>query len=100
MLHGLFSSCRELGLLFVAVLGLLITVASLIVEPGLWGTWASVVAVPGHKLSCSTACGIFLDQGSNPCLLDWQANSLPLSHQENPHMAFKLFLSVNSSTSF
>ena len=51
-------------------------------------------------LSCSMAHGIFLDQGSNPCLLDWQANSLPLSHQENPHMAFKLFLSVNSSTSF
>ena len=27
----------------------------------------SVVLV--HGLSCSAACGIFLDQGSNPCLL-------------------------------
>ena len=24
--------------------------------------------------------GIFLSQGSNPCLLHWQADSLPLSH--------------------
>ena len=28
-----------------------------------------------HGLSCSAACGIFLDQGSNPCLLHWQADS-------------------------
>ena len=28
--------------------------------------------------------GIFLTQGSNPCLLPWQANSLPLSHQGSP----------------
>ena len=28
--------------------------------------------------------GIFLTQGSNPCLLHWQVNSLPLSHLENP----------------
>ena len=29
------------------------------------GTWASVVVV--HGFSCSAACGIFLDQGSNLC---------------------------------
>ena len=29
------------------------------------------------------ACGIFLDQGSNSCLLHWQADSLPLSHLES-----------------
>ena len=34
-----------------------------------------------HGLSCSTAHGIFPDQGSNPCLLHWQVNSLPLSSQ-------------------
>ena len=28
------------------------------------GTWAAVVVA--HGLSCSTACGIFLDQGSSP----------------------------------
>ena len=33
-----------------------------------------------HKLSCSVACGIFPDQGLNLCLLNWQADSLPLSH--------------------
>ena len=27
--------------------------------------------------------GIFLTQGSNPCLLYWQENSLPLSHQRS-----------------
>ena len=31
------------------------------------GTWASVVVA--HGLSCSMACGIFLDQRSNPCPL-------------------------------
>ena len=28
--------------------------------------------------------GTFLTQGSNPCLLHWQAGSLPLSHQGSP----------------
>ena len=32
-------------------------------------------------LRCSVACGVFLDQGLNPCLLHWQADSLPLSLQ-------------------
>ena len=39
----------------------------------------SVVVVLG--LSCSPARGIFPDQGLNLCLLHWQADSLPLSHQ-------------------
>ena len=52
------------------------------------GSWTSVVVV--HKLSCSAACGIFLDQGLNPCPLHWQADSLPLSHQENPSSGFIL----------
>ena len=30
------------------------------------------------------ACGIFLNQGSNLCLLHCQAASLPLSHQRSP----------------
>ena len=33
------------------------------------------------RLSYSAACGIFLDQGLNPRLLQRQADSLPLSHQ-------------------
>ena len=31
--------------------------------------------VVAHGLSCSVACGIFPDQGSNPCPLHWQADS-------------------------
>ena len=50
-------------------------------------TWAlglmgSIVAA--HELSCSVACGIFLNQGSNLCLLYRQVDSLPLSPREIP----------------
>ena len=31
--------------------------------------------VVAHGLSCYMECGIFPDQGSNPCPLHWQANS-------------------------
>ena len=31
--------------------------------------------VVAHGPSCSTACGIFPDQGSNPCALHWQVDS-------------------------
>ena len=31
-------------------------------------------AAVGHGLSCSLACGIFPNQGSNPCPLRWQAD--------------------------
>ena len=53
------------------------------------GSWALA-----HRLnSCSTqaqfwlltACGIF--QGSNPSLLHWQVDSLPLSHQGSPEQS-------------
>ena len=54
------------------------------------GTRASEVVV--HGLSCSEACGIFLDQGSSPRPLHWQANSLSsssaLSHQGSPVYSF------------
>ena len=38
----------------------------------------------GHGVSCSAACGIIPNQGSNPCSLQWRADSLPLSHQGSP----------------
>ena len=41
-----------------------------------------------HGLSCSVACGIFLDQGSNPCPLHWQTDSQPLRHQGSPGRLF------------
>ena len=40
--------------------------------------------VVAHGPSCSVACGIFPDQGSNPCPLHWQADSQPLCHQGSP----------------
>ena len=42
-------------------------------------------SVVAHGSSCSTACGIFPDQGSNPCPLHWQADSQPLCHQGSPY---------------
>ena len=45
---------------------------------------ASSVVV-AHGPSCSAACGIFPDQGSNPCPLHWQADSQPLCHQGSLH---------------
>ena len=37
-----------------------------------------------HRLSCSLACGICLDQGLNPCPLHWQADPYLLHHQGSP----------------
>ena len=53
-------------------------------------------AVSAQGLSCSAACGIFSEQGLNPCLLIWQADSLPLNHQGSP--SFVLFLSKVSAS--
>ena len=44
--------------------------------------------VVAHGSSCSAACGIFPDQGSNPCSLHWQADSQPLRHQGSPGSLF------------
>ena len=41
--------------------------------------------VVAHGPSHSAACGIFPDQGSNPCPLHWQADSQPLRHQGSPY---------------
>ena len=40
--------------------------------------------VVAHGPGCSATCGIFPDQGSNPCPLHWQADSQPLHHQGSP----------------
>ena len=45
-------------------------------------------SVVAHGPSCSAACGIFPDQGSNPCPLHWQADSQPLRHQGSPLCSF------------
>ena len=52
----------------------------------LWSTGSRRAGstVVAHGPSCSAACGIFPDQGSNPCPLHWQADSQPLCHQGSP----------------
>ena len=92
-----FSSFREQEPLFAAVHQFLPAVVSLVAEHRLqcaWASWlgpkGSVAEMPwfqragsgavAHRLSCSAACGFFLDQGSNPYPLHWQVDSLPLSH--------------------
>ena len=49
--------------------------------------------VVAHEPSCSAACGIFPDQGSNPCPLHWQADSQPLRHQGSP-IVNKYFIKI------
>ena len=41
-----------------------------------------------HWLGCSIACGIFPNQGSNPCVLHWQAFSSPQSQQGSPDLFY------------
>ena len=41
-------------------------------------------------LNCSAVCGIFLDQGSNPCLPVLPGGFFPLSHQESPEFGILL----------
>ena len=92
LLHGVFSLVAgNGGYSLIAFCGLPIAVASLIAEDGLQGAWALVIAAHRlsncgsqgieHRLSscvsgfsCSATHGIFLDQGSNPCLLHWQVD--------------------------
>ena len=45
-------------------------------------------AAVAHGPSRSAACGIFPDQGSNPCLPHQQADSQPLRHQGSPIVVF------------
>ena len=73
------------GYSLVSVHWLLFAVISLLAAPGLSHA-GSVDKV--HRYSYPTACGIFLDQGSNLCPLHWQVDSLPLSHQGSPKSDF------------
>ena len=72
LLSGLFCSCDQQWLLLLPSTAL-----------GCMGFRAQLTAV-AHGPSCSEACGIFLDQGLNPRLLNRQADSLLLSHQGSP----------------
>ena len=99
--RGLSLVAESRGCSLVTVCGLFHAVASLVVQSRLQGIWAlagthrgSIVEAPwfqstgsiatANGLSCSTACGIFPDLGPNPCLLHWQADSLPPGHPGSP----------------
>ena len=105
------NSCSKRGLLSSCNDGLLTVVAFLAAEHGRQAYGLSIVAATGsvvaahghqstgliavaHGLSWSTARGIFPDRGSNLCLLHWQADSSPLSHQGSPVAVF--FFSLRS----
>ena len=55
------------------------------------GSRRSGSVIVAHGSSCSAACGIFPDQGLNPCPLHWQADSQPLRHQGSATSYFQLF---------
>ena len=75
--------------------------------PGCLGFSSCGTRAPEHRLS---SCGawaqllcsmwILLVQGSNPCPLHWQVNSLPLSHQGSPSPSVLKFLFFSSAPSF
>ena len=56
----------------------------------LWSTGSRRAGsvIVAHGPSCSAACGIFPDQGSNPCPLHCQAASQPLRQQGSPSRLF------------
>ena len=74
-------ACRALAL----GLQYLWRVGSVFMALGLQSRGSIVVSC---ELICCSACGSFLDQGLNPCLLHWLADSLPLSHQGSPMFSF------------
>ena len=66
------------GYSLAAVHRLLTVVASLVAEHRL----------KTHRLSCSEACGLIPDQGSNQHPPHWQADSYSLYHQGSPKVNF------------
>ena len=83
-----FSSCGKRGPLFIAVHEPLTSRPLLLQGTGSRRAGSVVVA---HGPRCSTVCGIFPVQGSNPCPLHWQVDSQPLRHQGSLR---KLLISV------
>ena len=86
LLRGLFSSWASEGYFSLLCAGvslwwlpLLQSRGSVVVARRLQSTGSVAVA---HRVSFSAAYGTLPHQGSNTCLLHWQVDSWPLSHQE------------------
>ena len=93
-LHRLSLVAMSRGPLFVAILGLLIVVASLVehrlAAHGLSSHGSQ--ALEPRLSSCGPLWhGIFWDQGLNPCPLHWQADSHPLRLLVTPWLSFYYF---------
>ena len=71
-MEGLSQVAEGWGCSLVAACGLLMAVAPLCFEAQ---ALECGLSSRGSGLSCSAACGIFPDKGSNPCPLFWQADS-------------------------
>ena len=71
--------------------GLSLSRPLLLRSPGSRRAGSVIVA---HGPSCSAACGIFTDQGSNLCPLHWQADSQPLCHQGSPQLYFLMYMLI------
>ena len=72
LLRGLLSSCGKQGATLECC-----ALASHCSGCCCWGAQAfgAGSAAVAHGHSCSAACGIFPEQGSNPCTLHWQMDS-------------------------
>ena len=98
LLHGLFCSCGDWGLLSHCSVrasccsGVLCcrALGSGLASFSNCGSWALKHGLHSHgtEASCSAACGILPVQGWNPCLLHWPADSLSLSRQGSPTFTF------------
>ena len=78
-----FSNCDEWGPLFVVACSFLTAVSSFVAEHRLQAHRFQQLQLAGsvgmmHGLNCSVECGIFSEQGLNPCARGWQADSYPL----------------------
>ena len=107
LLCGLFSSCGEQQAHFVVVHRLLIVLSCCGAQAlghesfSSCSVWAQQLHLPGsgaqpqqlwHLAQLLCGMSVFLDQGSNPCLLHWQTDSLTLSHQGS---SFYIILNEN-----
>ena len=75
----------------VVVHGLLTAVASLVVVE--YRFWSAGTVVLAHRLSCSMACGILLDQICVPCI-----GRQILNHQTTREVLFFFFFKQNRTT--
>ena len=91
-----FSSCCGWGLLSRAVHRLLTAVAYFAVEHGLQSE-GSVTAA--HGLHCPLACGIFLDQGLNPCPLHLAGRYFTIKPPESTQVSKCMHFNENNSYS-